>query len=79
MYSKIRSFLFSIFKKAAGLLAGSGLSKLPGVRAVYHLLFRLLYPGKNIIEVVVSKVLVRIDVVAIIRDILHSILFTTPW
>jgi hypothetical protein len=51
----LRSILLQIFQKVTKLLWGTGAGKIPGVYAVYALLFRFLWPDKSTKEIQGSK------------------------
>ena len=59
--SKLKSISFSAFQKAAKLLWGTGIGKVPGILAVYDFLFQSLYPNKSIKEVQGSRMLLGRD------------------
>ena len=61
MLPKLRSLLFSAFGKAFNLFLGTGIGKIPAVRAVYHFLYRVLWSNKNIIEVHGSKMYIDLN------------------
>ncbi|MFC1893697.1 FkbM family methyltransferase [Chloroflexota bacterium] len=79
MFVGIRSFFFHIFRKIVSLLMGSSISKVPGVLNIYHFLFRLLYPKKNIIEVEGSKVYVNLDDETILRNTFETYIINPRW
>ncbi len=59
--SRLKSMLFSAFQKAAKLLWGTGIGKIPGVYAIHGFLFQFLWPNRNIIEIQGSKMYVNPD------------------
>lgn len=60
MASKLKSVLFSAFKKAYKLLGGTGVKKVPGVLAAKSFLFQLLWPNRSsIVEIQGSKMYVN--------------------
>lgn len=61
MFSKPKSILFSAFQKACQLVEGTGISKIPGIWAVYCFLFKYLWTNKSVIEVQGSKMYVNPD------------------
>lgn len=56
----IKSIFFSFFQGAANLLAGKGLRSVPGVSVLYDSLFRIFWPGNEVIIVRGSKMYVNI-------------------
>jgi hypothetical protein len=54
----IKSAIYTSFISITRLLAGSGMSRIPMIRATYDFLFKALWPGKRIIEVEGSRMYV---------------------
>jgi FkbM family methyltransferase len=61
MLARLKSILFSGFQKVVKLLWGTGIGRIPGAYAAHGLLFQLLRPNKDIIEVQGSKMYINPD------------------
>ncbi len=61
MVFELKSVLFSAFQRACKLIEGTGISKIPGVWAVYRFFFRHLWTNKSVIEVQGSQMYVNLD------------------
>ena len=79
MLIRLKSILFSFFNKVSNLLAGSGLSRISGVRPAYHFLFKNLWPDKHIIEVEGSKMYVNLSDELLLRKTFESYITTAHW
>lgn len=60
MLDKLQSVLLSRLVKTRRQLSGIGLSKIPGMLAIYELMFRVLWLNRNIIEIQGSKMYVNV-------------------
>ncbi|MFC2060355.1 FkbM family methyltransferase [Chloroflexota bacterium] len=75
----VKTALYYSFNKTARLLAGTGMSRLPGVRATYDYLFRTLWPDRNIIEVEGSRMYVNLKDEILLRKTFEAYITTRHW
>jgi len=77
--SRIKTALFSGFNRLINLIAGKGLGKIPGARSAYHLIFKTLWPDRNIIEVEGSKMYVNLKDELVMRKTFEAYITTPHW
>ena len=72
MLSRLKRTLFLLFERASKAIWGLGLGKIPGALRIYDLIFRLIWPKRNVIEVQGSKMYVDLDSELILRKTFES-------